>query len=328
MADHQVIALDRRSAPTRAGAPLVDLEPELTDRLPREAIAEARTRLVVPVEDLPAGPWDPEAIGPARRSAFGILVIDGLLSRDVTVAGGGALELLGAGDLVHPWVEGAASMLAVGAAWSVVEPARIAILEPRTVDAMAAWPPILEAVTLRAGRRAARLAVHQAISQLPRVEQRVLALLWYLAERWGRVTTAGVAVTLPLSHAALGRLVGARRPTVSLALKELAAQNLVRRREDGSWILPGDPPEGLASVLPARRRERVVELRPLAPPPRLAALSEQIVALRGRYERNLDAAADAMARSEATRATSRRLVTRPPRRARLAAPPRRPARRG
>jgi CRP/FNR family cyclic AMP-dependent transcriptional regulator len=322
MADQQVIGLDLRAAPRPVGVALVDIDPELSDGLAPEALAAARARLVVPVEELAAGPWNPETIPRRRRSAFGVLVSDGLLSRDVTVAGGGALELLGAGDLVNPWVEGEASMLAVGATWTVVEPGRIAVLEPRTVDAMAVWPPILEGVTLRAGRRAARLAVHQAISQLPRVEQRVLALLWYLAERWGRVTTDGVAVTLPLSHGALGRLVGARRPTVSLALKELAGQGHVGRREDGSWILPGAPPEGLASVSPTRRRERVVELRPLDPPPRLAALNERIVALRGRYERNLDAAADAMARSEATRATSRRLVTRPPRRARPAAPPR------
>src|SRR6266496_530716 len=47
----------------------------------------------------------------------------------------------------------------------------------------------------------ARAAVQQAISQLPRVEIRVLALMWHLAERWGHVTPGGLALTLGLTHA-------------------------------------------------------------------------------------------------------------------------------
>ena len=58
----------------------------------------------------------------------------------------------------------------------------------------------------------------QAISQLVRVDRRLLALFWHLAERWGRVTGDGVLVPLTLSHRMLSQLVGARRPTVSTAL--------------------------------------------------------------------------------------------------------------
>jgi hypothetical protein len=134
-----------------------------------------------------------------------------------------------------------------------------------------------------------------------------------------------VAVALPLSHSALGRLVGARRPTVSLALKELGAQGLVGRREDGAWLLSGDPPDSLGSVGRPQRRDRVVELRAVDPPPGLAALTDRLVVLRGRYERNLHVAADALARSERTRADSRRLVTEP---RRQPPPPARPLRAG
>jgi hypothetical protein len=37
--------------------------------------------------------------------------------------------------------------------------------------------------------------------------------------------------------------VGARRPTVSTALAELAEMGELTRRPDGSWLLQGDPPD-------------------------------------------------------------------------------------
>jgi CRP/FNR family transcriptional regulator, cyclic AMP receptor protein len=69
------------------------------------------------------------------------------------------------------------------------------------------------------------------------VEDRLHAMLWLLAERWGRVTPEGVTLPLRLTHELLGQLVGAKRPTVSLAMKELEARGAVRRRLDGAWLL-------------------------------------------------------------------------------------------
>ena len=107
--------------------------------------------------------------------------------------------------------------------------------------------------------RAERLATTQAISQLTRVDRRVLALLWHVAERWGRVTPDGVVVPLTLSHRMLGQLVGAHRPTVSTAVRLLARTGELSRRPDGSWLLSGEPmglqPAGDAGrVVPMRRR--------------------------------------------------------------------------
>ena len=76
------------------------------------------------------------------------------------------------------------------------------------------------------------------IRTLPRVHERVLALLSHLATRWGRVTPDGVALLLPVTHEVLGRLVGAQRPTVSLALTELRNDGLVVRLPGGRWLLP------------------------------------------------------------------------------------------
>ena len=46
---------------------------------------------------------------------------------------------------------------------------------------------------------------------------------------------------LVLSHRLIGELVGARRPTVSTALAELARDGQLVRRDDGTWLLTGEP---------------------------------------------------------------------------------------
>ena len=87
----------------------------------------------------------------------------------------------------------------------------------------------------RVTERAHRLALTQAISQLNGVEHRVLALLWQLAERWGHVTPRGTAMPLTLRHRVLAQQDGARRPTVSTAISELAHAGTIERRPAGGW---------------------------------------------------------------------------------------------
>jgi CRP-like cAMP-binding protein len=65
----------------------------------------------------------------------------------------------------------------------------------------------------------------------------------------------GVVVPLALTHRILGQLVGARRPTVSTALGELAERDELARRPDGSWLLRGDPPEALTRPGSPRRAQ-------------------------------------------------------------------------
>jgi CRP-like cAMP-binding protein len=64
--------------------------------------------------------------------------------------------------------------------------------------------------------------------------------MWLLAESWGLVTPTGTVLPIALTHAALGGLIGARRPTVTLALGNLSASGLVRREPRG-WLLLGSP---------------------------------------------------------------------------------------
>jgi DNA-binding IclR family transcriptional regulator len=74
-----------------------------------------------------------------------------------------------------------------------------------------------------------------------------------------------VAIDLPLTHETIGRLVGARRPTVSLGLRELAMQDLLRREPTGRWLLAteslklvnGEHPEDGRHPSPVRVRAQV-----------------------------------------------------------------------
>ena len=87
-----------------------------------------------------------------------------------------------------------------------------------------------------------RLTGQLVICQLPRVDQRVLAIMWLLAESWGQVTPGGVRLPLALTHETLGAMVGARRPTVTLALRKLSQQGAIIHQESG-WLLLEPPPE-------------------------------------------------------------------------------------
>jgi CRP-like cAMP-binding protein len=152
------------------------------------------------------------------------------------------MELLGGGDLLRPWDESADSeLLQAVVRWSVMARTRVALLDRHVAGRLAGYPEIYCALLDRCMDRSRRLVVLQAISQLNRVDRRLLALLWHLAERWGRVTPSGVLVPLALSHRMLGQLVGARRPTISAALGELTRAGEVVRTDTGTWLLTGSP---------------------------------------------------------------------------------------
>ena len=56
-----------------------------------------------PCSQLPAGHWDVPH-GDGSHGRLGYLVLEGLLARDMTLAGRTATELLGEGDVVQPWL--------------------------------------------------------------------------------------------------------------------------------------------------------------------------------------------------------------------------------
>ena len=225
---------------------LVDADPELADLLGPEELDAARRGAVTREQRLSAGAWDAGASLQPDVHHRGFMIVDGLLSRDVDVLGRRCVELLGHGDVMRPWQwddEGSHVRAEVG--WAVLEPARMAVLDHGLVTRMAPWPQLGLELFNRGTRRAHALAVALAISHHPRVDDRLLLTLWHLAERWGRVHPDGIVVPLPLSHQRLADLVGAHRPSVTTAMGELTRSGAISRRDEGHWVLHGEPPEQL-----------------------------------------------------------------------------------
>jgi CRP/FNR family cyclic AMP-dependent transcriptional regulator len=245
---------------------LLDLDPDLGRALDPQRFELARAELGVRVHSMARGPWPLRAApSPAATSHLGLLVLGGVIASDVLVEDVVSTELLGAGDLLRPWpLDAPERLLGDETRWTVLADCRVAVLDHRSAFMLARFPEIYGALLERMERRASRLARTQAISELHRVERRLLAMLWHLAERWGRMTPEGVMIPLDLSHRLLGQLVGARRPTVSTALNELARDGTVERRPDGGWLLrgapTGEPDDSCENVI--SRRRLMTEPRP------------------------------------------------------------------
>jgi CRP/FNR family cyclic AMP-dependent transcriptional regulator len=223
---------------------LLDADPDLGALLNPARREQAERELVVRTHRLAIGPWDVSRLAGATADHVGLLIVDGVLARELLIADDVSMELLGPGDLVRPWRSpGRVALLPVEAVWSVLSPLTLAVLDRRLAAELTRYPEITATLLDRLSERSQRLATTHAISQLTRVDRRLKTLFWHLAERWGCVSGDGVIVPLALTHRLLGQLVGARRPTISAAVAELAKRNELVRRPDGSWLLRGDPPD-------------------------------------------------------------------------------------
>lgn len=239
---------------------LLDADPDLGQLLTDDEREEARRMLVVRQHAADPGPWDGERLRDAGPEHVGLLMLDGLMTRELALADNVSGELLGPGDVVRPWQAGGPERLVPFAVrWTVLEPTRLAVLDRRFAAALARYPHVNAMLIDRLTERSQRLALMQAISQLNGVDRRLLTLFWHLAERWGRVTAAGVTVDVTLPHRVIAQLVGARRPTVSTALSQLAERGELVRQADGTWLLTGSPvglPTEEAARIVRRRRRR------------------------------------------------------------------------
>jgi CRP/FNR family transcriptional regulator, cyclic AMP receptor protein len=217
---------------------LIEVDADLGRYLEGGRLAAARRELVAEVVRVKRGPADLDEYVPGGHSSVGLLVVDGLIERDVLVADTISAELLGPGDVIRsPAEEDVPLLLGVTVKWDVLADSRFAVLDQRVGQTLQRYPEVNAVVLDRLHERVHRLATAQAISQLNGVDRRLLALFWHLSERWGRVASDGLLVPLDLPHRVLAQLVGARRPTVSTAMRRLAERGEVRRRPDGAWIV-------------------------------------------------------------------------------------------
>ena len=77
-------------------------DPELASGLDAEGLAAAQ-QITAPMLRVPTGSWDFQADPSRLSSHLGLLVVDGLLLREVIVGEVACAELLGTGDVLRPW---------------------------------------------------------------------------------------------------------------------------------------------------------------------------------------------------------------------------------
>src|SRR5919197_914337 len=238
--------LDPKSVSARIS--LLEADPDLLKGLDERTAEQASAAAVTDAVAFEPGPWEPslEAIG----TLYGLFVVEGLICREGVIEGRRAAELLGPGDVVRPATsEEPDPSVSFQVEWEILESTTFAVLDREFADAVAPWPEIAAALMDRMVGRAHALAFQLAVSHLKLVETRVLAVLWYYADRWGRVTPEGRVLPVRLTHGLLARVVGARRPSVSTALGRLQDRGLVDRMENGHWLLLGEPPSELHEEL-------------------------------------------------------------------------------
>lgn len=225
-------------------------DPDLAEAVAPARRAAATDELTAAVLRLPTGPWAAERVVDDLPAGIGLLVLRGLILRRVGIEGRYGAELLGEGDILRPWhPDGETTTLALTSGWSVIAPARLAILDARFAAQLVHYPELVGRLLARSIERSRHLAVNMAIVHQARVDVRLYMLFWHLAARWGRVRSDGTILPFRLTHAVLADLVAARRPTVTSALSDLSRRGVIRFVDDG-WLLRGEPPGELLDLDP------------------------------------------------------------------------------
>lgn len=232
--NHRVALLDARVDVTRHLTP--DERSELAD-------------VSLPVLDLEPGLPDVSQLL-AREHAFAAAVIDGMVMHRLQIGDHSGIQLLGPGDLLLQGGDLIPAWLADDE-FRASAPLRLALLGNEFLVAARRCPQIIEGLYGCIADQMQRSSGQLVICQLPRVDERILSIMWLLAESWGQVTAGGVRLPLNLTHETLGALIGARRPTVTLALRKLADEGAILHQDSG-WLLLKDPP------LPVSDKSRVL----------------------------------------------------------------------
>ena len=236
-------ALDPLGSRERVAVRVIDEDPGLLGPLTGELADAARHQLMARTLWRDPGRWEPlRSDLPLRFDGWlGMLVLDGLLVRQVEVSGLRCCELLGPGDVLRPWDEDDGSAtLNTSAEWRVLEPTRLALLDAGFARRASRWPTLSVELMQRATRRSRSLSVLLAVTQARRADVRLRTLFWHLADRWGRMTPAGVVLPLCLTHTVIAQLTGLRRPSVSISLGELERSGEIVRLSKSSWLIARD----------------------------------------------------------------------------------------
>ncbi|MBV8733314.1 MAG: Crp/Fnr family transcriptional regulator [Solirubrobacterales bacterium] len=227
----------------------LELDPELGAGVWPEDWAAARQACRGELVVVPQGRWTPPEAAGDRDDILGLVIVDGLLCREVALGDRHMLELLGRSGVLQLPVLASRPRLGGRIELTALSDLKLVVLGRSFIEAAARWPSLLAALARRLETQRENLAIQGLIAHLPKAEDRLLLTLWHLAERFGHVTPQGTVLPLPFSHEVLGQLIAARRPTATLAVNALVSQGSVDRLADRSWLL---------TDLAARRMEAIL----------------------------------------------------------------------
>lgn len=214
---------------------LLDEDTALARTVARPAADAARRELVTQTLWIEPGRWSPpsDEFADGFDGWLGMLILDGLMVRQIHAGGMRCCELLGPGDVIRPWDEALESF----GSWRVLEPTRLALLDVDFAQRAHCCPGIAAELMRRTLTRSQTLGVLLALTHARRADVRLRTLFWHLADRWGRVTPDGVLLSLRITHSLIAQLTGLRRPSVSVTLGELERSGEILRLDRGTWLM-------------------------------------------------------------------------------------------
>src|SRR3954468_16729302 len=125
----------------RAGRSLLALDPELGQLLTPERRAAAERELRAGITTVPIGEWDGGRLAEADPTHLGLLVVEGVLAREVVLSDTVSTELLGPGDIIRPWhMEGPPELLPVVVRWNALSSIRLALIDRRAAAGLSRYP--------------------------------------------------------------------------------------------------------------------------------------------------------------------------------------------
>ena len=218
---------------------MISAPPLTLDAVNPRPAARAGERAAVRVLRLPASQVVPRALFDDHPDRRAVLVLDGLMVLELGAGRRRVAWLIGTGDLI---CAGQLSELALAtqSRWQALTNTRLALLDGGYRHRIAAHPARVDKLMAHAAATTHWLLTRSLVMSSPSAPERLLSWFTLAAQRWGKVIPHGVTVQLPLTHELLGALIGARRPTVSLALKQLRSGRLTRTAQN-TWLVRSKP---------------------------------------------------------------------------------------
>jgi hypothetical protein len=225
---------------TLTTAHLLEADPELAVAIPPKVREILDRALVGQAVVVPSGKWDPPLLDPG---SLGFLVLDGMIMRRVRLGPAPCPELLGPGDTLRPSDDEVVPGLSGDdATWQAIHETEIAVLDRRITTLVGKCPELSAAIASRLVRRSRCLAYLMAARHFRRVDDRLLAVLWHVAGLWGKMTAHSVLIPFRLTHEMLAEITAARRPSVTVALRQLEDRGRLARAQKRAWLLLGVRP--------------------------------------------------------------------------------------